>query len=293
MTTLASISEVMAGTRRWTVLTARWQSVLLAEPLRRGPWYADRPFAPVPLIADHAIVDPPYSERVHSKSRAGARRTPLLDGNGHMIRCAIERERDFHFAHITQAEREQMADWIEDHCRRWSLTYTDVESSQDWKGAFTRFEYIRTLAMIKVGGTPQFTGDRPGTGFEAIVVMHPKGRKRWNGGGKLGVYHALTVQERGGQKRANNERVNEAQKDIAHMIEVVSDFTDPGDLVVDLTCGSGTTGVACVRLGRRFVGFEMRSEQAEHARRRLEAEDAGTTPKAIRAGQGSLFRKVG
>lgn len=291
------IVDVVEGRRQWAVLTARWQSVLLAEPLVRehsmGRLHCDRPFEVPALVADHVITDPPYSERVHSKSRAGAQKEPLKDGNGRMSRCAFKRERDFHFAHITQNEREQMADWIEDHCRRWTLIYTDIESARDWSGAFTRFEYVRTLAMIKVGGTPQFTGDRPGVGFEGIVVMHPRGRKRWNGGGKVGVYRALTVIDRGGQKLVNNARTNEAQKDLAHMCEIVADFTSPGDLVVDLTCGSGTTGVACVRLGRRFIGFEMRSEQAMAARERLVAEENVTTPKAVRAGQESLFRKVG
>lgn len=46
-------------------------------------------------------------------------------------------------------------------------------------------------------------------------------------------------------------------------------FSDPGELILDPFAGSGTTGVAAVRLGRRFVGWEMNPVYADIARRRL------------------------
>lgn len=42
-----------------------------------------------------------------------------------------------------------------------------------------------------------------------------------------------------------------------------------GHLVLDPFCGSGTTGVVALRLGRRFVGIELKPEYAEMARRRI------------------------
>lgn len=45
--------------------------------------------------------------------------------------------------------------------------------------------------------------------------------------------------------------------------------TRPGDLVIDPFFGSGTVGVVCQRLGRRFLGIELNPEYAEIARERL------------------------
>lgn len=49
-------------------------------------------------------------------------------------------------------------------------------------------------------------------------------------------------------------------------------FTEPGDIVLDPFMGSGTTAVACVRLSRRYVGFEWNPEYVEIARERLAKE---------------------
>lgn len=43
-----------------------------------------------------------------------------------------------------------------------------------------------------------------------------------------------------------------------------------GETVLDPFMGSGTTGVACIRLGRQFIGIEMEAKYFEIARRRIE-----------------------
>jgi DNA modification methylase len=45
----------------------------------------------------------------------------------------------------------------------------------------------------------------------------------------------------------------------------------PGGIVCDLFSGSGTTGAVAVRLGRRFVGCDVRASQVELSRRRIAA----------------------
>lgn len=46
-------------------------------------------------------------------------------------------------------------------------------------------------------------------------------------------------------------------------------WTDPGDLVVDPFCGTGTTGVAAINLGRRFIGIEIDKQYHALAVKRL------------------------
>ena len=60
------------------------------------------------------------------------------------------------------------------------------------------------------------------------------------------------------------------QKPEALLWRIVAASTQPGDLVLDPFCGSATTGVACARLGRRFIGIERETEHIELAKLRLE-----------------------
>ena len=47
-------------------------------------------------------------------------------------------------------------------------------------------------------------------------------------------------------------------------------FTEPGDVVLDPFIGSGSTAVAAVELGRRYVGIDTSSEFVELSNRRID-----------------------
>jgi DNA modification methylase len=51
----------------------------------------------------------------------------------------------------------------------------------------------------------------------------------------------------------------------------VTKFTDEGETVLDPFMGSGTTGVACMKLGRKFIGIEKRADYFDLACRRIDA----------------------
>lgn len=59
------------------------------------------------------------------------------------------------------------------------------------------------------------------------------------------------------------------QKPVALMEYLVKTFTNEGDLVLDSTMGSGTTGVACANLRRGFIGIEKVRAHFEIAKRRI------------------------
>jgi len=50
------------------------------------------------------------------------------------------------------------------------------------------------------------------------------------------------------------------QKPVALMEYLIKTYTNPGDTVLDNTMGSGTTGVACMNTGRKFIGIEKDTE---------------------------------
>jgi site-specific DNA-methyltransferase (adenine-specific) len=54
------------------------------------------------------------------------------------------------------------------------------------------------------------------------------------------------------------------------LLPIVGCASDPDDLVVDCFCGSGTTGEACIQLGRQFVGIEKNGEYVKAAEERLQ-----------------------
>jgi len=233
---------------------------------------------------DHVITDPPYSEKVHKSERSGA----MVEEPG-KGEAAYFRNTDLGFAHLEPELRAFVSSEIGRLSRRWSLIFADIEGAPAWATDLARggTNYVRTGAWVKIGATPQFTGDRPATGFEAVVIGHraKAGRYRWNGGGRHAVWSHPIVLDRNGP----GDRIHTTQKPLSLMLELVELFTDPGDLVLDPFCGSGTTGVACIRLGRRFIGIEKDATYAAVARERLEAESKGLTLRDARAGQLPMF----
>ena len=61
------------------------------------------------------------------------------------------------------------------------------------------------------------------------------------------------------------------QKPVALMEYLILTYTNEGDVVLDNTMGSGTTGVACVNTGRKFIGMEQDAEYFQIARARIES----------------------
>lgn len=64
------------------------------------------------------------------------------------------------------------------------------------------------------------------------------------------------------------------QKPVALIERMVRASSKPGELVADVFCGSGTTGVAAVRSGRRYLLVDSNPEALEVTRRRLAEEHA-------------------
>jgi len=73
-------------------------------------------------------------------------------------------------------------------------------------------------------------------------------------------------------QRPNKQKRHPTQKPVALYDYLVRTYTNPGDAVLDFVMGSGTTAVACIRTGRRFVGVEISEEYCKLAIERIERE---------------------
>ena len=70
--------------------------------------------------------------------------------------------------------------------------------------------------------------------------------------------------------------IHPTQKPVPLLCWLIRSYTDEGDMILDPFMGSGSTGVACIREGRRFIGMEREEKYFEIARRRLkEARERG------------------
>ena len=61
------------------------------------------------------------------------------------------------------------------------------------------------------------------------------------------------------------------QKPVDLLEYLIRTYTNENDLVLDFTMGSGSTGVACVNLNRKFIGIEIDENYFNIAKDRIEA----------------------
>lgn len=63
-----------------------------------------------------------------------------------------------------------------------------------------------------------------------------------------------------------------AQKPVILLNRIIESSTKIGDTVLDPFCGSGTTGISCIMLKRKFIGIDNNKEYLTVAKRRIENE---------------------
>ena len=71
---------------------------------------------------------------------------------------------------------------------------------------------------------------------------------------------------------ADRNRLHDAQKPIELCEKAIINSSKEGDVVLDTFMGSGTTGVACVRNKRDFIGMELDEHYFSIAKERIEKE---------------------
>jgi len=67
----------------------------------------------------------------------------------------------------------------------------------------------------------------------------------------------------------HNDLCHPNEKPVALICKLIEDSTIQDNVILDFTMGSGTTGVACVQTGRRFIGIEIEEKYFNIAEKRI------------------------
>lgn len=213
---------------------------------------------------DAMITDPPFEAEAHTQQRRALGRGSE-DGRRDIQNAALP------FAAIDEAGRTAAGRLIAQGCTGWALVFCQAEAIGAWRTALEGggAKWRRAMAWVKPDGMPQFSGDRPGMGYESIAAAWcGQGGSTWNGGGRHGVFVIPKHDAGSGHGGASNG--HPTQKPRRLMNELVGLFTNDGQTVCDPFMGSGTTGVACMTLNRRFVGIELEPKYFDLACERIE-----------------------
>ena len=68
----------------------------------------------------------------------------------------------------------------------------------------------------------------------------------------------------------SSKRLHSAQKPVKLLEYLIKTYTSEGEIVLDFTMGSGSTGVACVNTNRNFIGIELDENYFNIAKNRIE-----------------------
>lgn len=201
------------------------------------------------------ITDPPYGAETHRKERH------FRDAEGNIANIEVP------FGQLSSSDMAGIAHVCEESLSGWLILFCQVEQIGEWRWmlegrALNNIRYVSPMTWVKPDAKPNFSGAGPGVGCESIATFWcGNGPQKWNGRGRVGTFHYTR------EKRQGNRHPTE--KPLGLMKELVRLFTNPNDIVFDPFMGSGTTGVAALSLGRRFIGIEQNEEYFAEAKRRL------------------------
>lgn len=109
---------------------------------------------------------------------------------------------------------------------------------------------------------------------------HSKGSKRDYANNNYGSYNFVDNADLHGdlkfptsilryQKPHPSKALHPTEKPVSICENIIKTYTNPGETVLDNCMGSGTTGVACVNTGRKFIGMELYQKNFEIATQRI------------------------
>lgn len=206
---------------------------------------------------DLVLTDPPYAEATHQGARTAERQK--ADYTKKAVNTLID------FDSFTVEQMREIFQMCALLVNRWVIATMDYHHVVDFeREPPLGLDFVRFGIWDKPNGAPQFTGDRPGMGWEAVAHLYKAGAaKQWNGGGRHGKY------KHGVEHHPDREGIHPTVKPLSLFAELTQLFSNEGELVLDPFMGSGTTLHATKDLGRKAIGIEIEERYCEIAANRL------------------------
>jgi DNA methylase len=254
-------------------------------------------------IGNALIFDAPFSDKTHNghsngkltsdraASFAAAHMEDPTPESRYSARKSEHGEsgrRDIDYAHFSEDDCRRFSDIWLPHISGWSVSITDHVLAPCWGDSFEahgRYQFS-PIAMVETGSRVRMVGDGPSQWSCWVVVARPKSREYASYGALPGAY--VQASERKINSTEGSDRIV-GGKPLKTMINIVSDYSRLDELVIDPCAGGGTTGQACYRTGRRFIGIEKSEERAKLCAEIMYAESKMVSRKSVENGQGTLF----
>lgn len=121
------------------------------------------------------------------------------------------------------------------------------------------------VIWYKPNGMPTSTPHKLSNKYEMVLILKCKGVKGVDVQSKF--YNNVIVKN----SNHNNEfsKIHRAVMSKDFCDEIIKEFTQKGDIVLDPFFGMGTTGVSCIEQGRHYIGFELCEEYVKASIERL------------------------
>ena len=221
------------------------------------------------IVVDAIITDPPYGttackwDSVIPFDKMWERLNKLIKTNGAIVLFGSE---PFSSALRMSNIKNYRYDWVWNKGRG-----TDFLNSK--RKPLSSYENISIFYKKQPTYDPQFWFSTPydkGLVKNSIYNIECYGKTNDVVGksedGKRYPLNVININKLNGHKK----KFHPSQKPVELLEYLIKTYTNEGDLVLDFTMGSGSTGVACMNINRKFIGIELDEKYFNIASKRIE-----------------------
>jgi site-specific DNA-methyltransferase (adenine-specific) len=193
---------------------------------------------------DAVITDPPYGLDYQSNMRVRSEKFDILENDNNDSRL-----QSFQYIFRVMKIDSVFAEFAS--FKNYAVDYIEAQKE---------FEIKNCIVWNKGGGGIGDLVHSLSTDYELILICH-KGSAKIRGKRNGSVWEIGKVNP--------NDMSHPTEKPTAIIEMVIDKWTDADNVVFDPFMGSGTTGVACIQTGRKFIGIEIDPKYFDIACKRI------------------------